>query len=449
MDENKIPENILTSGNIILIACRMLYNINESILRHNEHTAYLALQLVKNYQLNPRCSEKNLILLSLFHTLGFFSSYVNHENQFNSKQDYFSTDKATKSKYVFTCYYLEHFTPLKKDAHALATFTQDFDEFEKQAVYQTEYKSIIYLCSKIADYIETNKGQSLPEDLNELAPGKLDPTFVRLFTVKNQNDSIVKGIHNGTFWNKLSDYISELEFTKEEQIDFLKLLVYILDFKSTQTLVHSINTGSYALSIGRMLNLTDKELEELFLSAILHDVGKTRSPKWILEAHRGLSIEERKMMEPHVTHSRNILKDLVPNSVVEAVYNHHELCNGSGYPNKLKGENIPKLSKIITIADIASSLMDMRSYKASFDKDRTLQIMEQMAVIEQRFDFEYVAMFLNKYDVIKSELPTVQNFFTVNFADVINKYNDYLFNNPEFMEDVSDQELLELEEAVE
>lgn len=439
--------SILTGSNIVLIACRMLFNINESILRHNEHTAYLALSLMKNQKLNPKCSERNLVLMSLFHTLGFFSSYVNHQNQFDSEQDYFSSNKATESKYVFTCHYLENMTPLKKDAHCLATFTEDYAPLERQVLYHTEYKSIIYLCARISDYLHKNKFNDLPEDLNELAPGKLDPEYVRLFKVKNQGDALIRRIQNGTYLEKLTDYINQMTFTPEEETQLLKLLVYILDFKSTQTLVHSINTGSYALSMGKLLNLSQDEQKTLFISAILHDIGKTRTPKYVLEARARLSVEQKKLIQGHVSHSRNILRGLVPDEIVEIVYSHHELCNGQGYPNHLTDEQIPKLAKILTVADVASSLMDMRSYKQSYDKDRTLQIM-QMETVEQRFNFEYAGTFLNYYDQIKDELPEVQTLFTVNFADIMDKYNNYIFNEAQFStESKISEELEELEPA--
>lgn len=437
-----MPGSLLSGSNMVLIACRMLYNINKSILRHNEYTAFLALSLVKNYKLNENCSRKNLLLLSLFHTLGFFSSYVNHSDQFSSEQDFFSCTKETESKYIFTCHYLENMTPIGKDAHALLTFTQDFDQIEKDVLYHSEYKSIIYLCAQVADYLNKNNFHSLPDDLDSLAPGKFDPEFVKLFKVKNQGDGLIMGIQNGTFWNKLIGYIQELTFTPEEETQLLKFLVYLLDFKSSQTLVHSINTSSYALSIGKRLNLSVSELNILFISSILHDIGKTRSPKWLLESRERLSNDKKILMQAHVTHSMNILKDLVQDDILKIVHCHHELCNGKGYPNHLTQDQIPRLARILTVADIASSLMDMRSYKESYDKDRTLQII-QLEALDGKFDFECAGTFLNYYDDIKAELPEIQSIFRVDFATILDRFNEFLFSSIYFNSE-SDDNLEEL-----
>ena len=123
------PEDTLNAGQIIRIANRMLFNINNTIVTHNERTAYLALQVAKAHPMNARCSTVNLVILSLFHTLGFFRPDLLYgETPYTNEVDYFSNDKKVESKYMFSYYYLEFMTPLKNDAQALETFNQPFDE---------------------------------------------------------------------------------------------------------------------------------------------------------------------------------------------------------------------------------------------------------------------------------------------------------------------------------
>ena len=107
------PKDTLNAGQIIRIANRMLFNINNSIVLHNERTAYLALLIAQAHPMNNKCTLTNLVLLALFHTLGFFRhDILYNETPFDSDLQFFNNDKRTESKYMFSYYYLEFMTPL-------------------------------------------------------------------------------------------------------------------------------------------------------------------------------------------------------------------------------------------------------------------------------------------------------------------------------------------------
>ena len=117
------PKDTLNAGQIIRIANRMLFNINNNIVLHNERTAYLALQIAKAHPMNSRCTISDLVVLALFHTLGYFrQDILYNETPFGSDLDFFSNEKKTESKYMFAYYYLEFMTPLQNAAQALEGF---------------------------------------------------------------------------------------------------------------------------------------------------------------------------------------------------------------------------------------------------------------------------------------------------------------------------------------
>ena len=176
------PKDTLNAGQIIRIANRMLFNINNSIVQHNERTAYLALKVAQVGGMNARCSITNLVVLALFHTLGFFrQDLLYNDSPFASDFEFFSDEKKTESKYMFSYYYLEFMTPLKNDAQALEGFNLPFDETLKKFIYQTDYKSIIYMCARASDFIAKHPDTPFPADINELAPDYFDPAFAKIF----------------------------------------------------------------------------------------------------------------------------------------------------------------------------------------------------------------------------------------------------------------------------
>ena len=423
------PKDTLNAGQIIRIANRMLYNINNSIVIHNERTAYLALQVANAHPMNSRCSIINLVILSLFHTLGFFRHDILYgETPFSSDIQFFSDEKRIESKYMFSYYYLEFMTPLKNDSQALESFNAPFDENLKKFIYQTDYKSIIYMCARASDFIQKNPDKKLPEDINELAPSYFDPEFAKTFNELNKNHALEEQLKNIDYYLELEQFLYRVRFNPEDTQQFLKLLVYFLDFKSTVTLTHSINTSCYALSLGKRLELTDEDLNTLFTSAIVHDIGKIATPTKILEFPGKLSPEDMGIMRYHVNHTKRILGNIVSKNIYETASRHHEKLNGTGYPQHLDGSVLTQNQRILTIADITSALTDNRSYKGEFSKEHTLGIIETMTE-KGELDEQIVSIMIENYDEIRKEQKYLQTFLKVDFSNVLKEYNDYLFND--------------------
>ncbi len=447
------PEDTLNAGQIIRIANRMLFNINNTIVMHNERTAYLALQIAQARPMNRRCSTVNLIILSLFHTLGFFRPDLLYgETPFTSDIDFFSTEKKIESKYMFSYYYLEFMTPLKNDAQALESFNLPFDENLKKFIYQTDYKSIIYMCARASDFIRNHPDEPFPEDINTLAPGFFDPVYAQTFNALNKNNALIDKLKNTDYYNDLEFFLYRVRFNPEDTHQLLKLLVYFLDFKSTVTLTHSINTSCYALSLGKRLQLADNDLNTLFTAAIVHDIGKIATPTRILEFPGKLSPEDMGIMRYHVNHTKRILGSIVSRNIFDTASRHHEKINGQGYPMHLDGSQLTRTQRILTVADITSALTDNRSYKGEFSKEHTLGIINKMTE-EGELDPSIVEKLNAEFDAIRGEQKYLQTFLKVDFSNVLKEYNDYLFNDADLItqniEDITQTDTAEPLEDIE
>lgn len=441
--------DIISSGSILKIALRVLSNINKELVYHNERTSYIALKIAQNYKMNQKCNIQNLVILSLLHTIGFFREDVITDYDPHSPDIvYFSGDKAVHSRYVFGCYYLEFMTPLHKDALALEDFDEPFNPDLKKYVYQEDYRSIITLSAYIAEYIKNNPDTPLPADLNELAPSKFDPEVVQAFHKMNEGCFIENSISSQEFKTELDEFIDGIKLPLEDNLKFFKLLVYLLDFKSTVTLTHSINTSCYALSLALRCGIGEDDLKRLFTSAVLHDIGKIATPQRILEFPGRLTPEEMGIMRYHVNHSRRILLGLVPDDILENIFRHHEKLDGSGYPNKISGDKITTLQRILTIADITSALNDSRSYKEKFTKEKTLSIIQEMAD-KGEIDSEIVKTLSSDFDFIMEDLKELQQILRVDYSNVIAKFNEYILNSTEFIEDFIEDKNPQVEELVE
>jgi len=148
--------------------------------------------------------------------------------------------------------------------------------------------------------------------------------------------------------------------------DLLRALVKAIETRDPYTSGHSMRVQALAEKIGRALNLSTKQLEELGTAALLHDIGKIEVVyEEILMKPGALSVQEREIIQSHVTRGVEILSSLssVRMPIIEAVRHHHEAFDGSGYPEGLAGEEIPLYARIIQVCDAIDAMLSDRPYR--------------------------------------------------------------------------------------
>lgn len=155
---------------------------------------------------------------------------------------------------------------------------------------------------------------------------------------------------------------------------------------------HMKNVYFYSLLLGHNLGLSKSELTDLSFAARLHDVGKVKIPKEILYKRGRLTVEEMEIIKQHPKFSASILRFNGFNStVVTAALHHHERFDGFGYPDHLKGEDIPLLSRIISIADTFDAITSDRPYSTA--KSFEFAVEEIISNAGYQFDPELVKCF--------------------------------------------------------
>ncbi|MCT4661946.1 MAG: HD-GYP domain-containing protein [Tissierellales bacterium] len=128
---------------------------------------------------------------------------------------------------------------------------------------------------------------------------------------------------------------------------------------------HTINTSTIAVVIGNWLHYSKNDLRLLAMAGLLHDLGKMKISNMILDKPGKLTDKEFEVMKKHPMYTYNYLKDAIGmnKAVLNAVIQHHEREDGSGYPLKLKGDQIHPYAKILAIADVFDAITANRSYK--------------------------------------------------------------------------------------
>ena len=161
----------------------------------------------------------------------------------------------------------------------------------------------------------------------------------------------------------------QLEY-KNITVESIQAIARTIDAKDEYTNGHSIRVGAYSKIIAENLGMSSDEVDNIYYIALLHDIGKIAIPDSILNKPGKLTDEEFAVMKSHTTRGAAILKGIstIP-QIIEGAKSHHEKYDGSGYPEGIKGEDIPFVARIICCADCFDAMASKRVYKEPFSLD--------------------------------------------------------------------------------
>ena len=153
----------------------------------------------------------------------------------------------------------------------------------------------------------------------------------------------------------------------------------LLDARDHYTAVHSAEVAELAMEIAWELGFSQQDVEQVEIAARVHDIGKIAVPDAILLKPGPLNEEEWEKMREHPVVSAELISGLeIYSSVADAVRHEHERWDGTGYPDGLKGEEIPLLARVIAAADIYNALSTDRPYRKAFSRDQTIEMIKEM-----------------------------------------------------------------------
>ncbi len=196
-------------------------------------------------------------------------------------------------------------------------------------------------------------------------------------------------------------YRHKLMEGKSARNAILQSIKKMLYEKSYETEEHAGRMINIAHSFGRVIGLSIDEMEELSLLAVLHDMGKIGIPDHILRKNGRLSPDEWDIMKKHPEKGYNIAKSTPElSSIAQLILHHHEHWDGTGYPDGLHGEKIPKLSRVLAIIDAYDVITHHRAYKVAQSEIDALDEIKRCA--GSQFDPElaqsFVHLMLNELD---------------------------------------------------
>jgi HD-GYP domain-containing protein (c-di-GMP phosphodiesterase class II) len=173
--------------------------------------------------------------------------------------------------------------------------------------------------------------------------------------------------------------------------------------KDASTQAHAVRTRIYSAGIARNMNYSAAGRREVEIAAVLHDLGKVYIDGSVLTKPGPLTVNERAALQLHPSFGAELAVRLqLPSTIIGGIRNHHERWDGRGYPDGLRGENIPAIARLIAVADVYDALTSVRCYRSPMLREEAISLLE--AESGTHFDPAVLRIFIRYLPALEEEV---------------------------------------------
>ena len=385
---------------------------------HSLQVAYLTLKICKNMDMDED-TKNSLVIAAYFHD---FSA---EKTNMCDSLDKYEKGNAVKEHCILG-YLLFKFLLPKSDICKFILYhynTYDVDYIINDIENPLE-SNIIKLADDISIYNIFNRQASVNDVIDFLNERSYmyNPNYLNRFLDTNAKmaiENVLNESYKENFWKEV-DLLNYKVITIE---DIIVCLAFIIDCKCDITNFHSLSVSNTSCMLGKYFNLSENEYYNLKIGSLLHDIGKIAIPNEILKKEGPLTKAEFEIMKQHAVYTYEILSNLKHKHILNIASNHHEKLNGKGYPRGLSDLTLSE--KIVAVADIFVALIQKRSYKDGFSKDKVIEILSNCAN-KGEIDGEVVKKVIENYDYLEKMNNQLYSLYNHEITLLYNEYNNLL-----------------------
>lgn len=385
---------------------------------HSLQVAYLTLKICKNMDMDED-TKNSLVIAAYFHD---FSA---EKTNMCDSLDKYEKGNAVKEHCILG-YLLFKFLLPKSDICKFILYhhnTYDVDYIINDIENPLE-SNIIKLADDISIYNIFNRQASVNDVIDFLNERSYmyNPNYLNRFLDTNAKmaiENVLNESYKENFWKEV-DLLNYKVITIE---DIIVCLAFIIDCKCDITNFHSLSVSNTSCMLGKYFNLSENEYYNLKIGSLLHDIGKIAIPNEILKKEGPLTKAEFEIMKQHAVYTYEILSNLKHEHILNIASNHHEKLNGKGYPRGLSDLTLSE--KIVAVADIFVALIQKRSYKDGFSKDKVIEILSNCAN-KGEIDGEVVKKVIENYDYLEKMNNQLYSLYNDEITLLYNEYNNLL-----------------------
>jgi len=376
---------------IINILEKTLNYIDRRLVGHGKRVSFLTFKMLENKNIDKKIL-RDITLLAMVHDIGAYeTAEIDDMFHFEAKNMWEHS--------VYGYLFFKYFSPLKSISQIVLYHHANIHEIKNlspeyvliaQALCIANMADLFYLSKRstkeFESFLQNKRGTCFLEEA-------VDLYIVAKFDLLKFDEDI----KDCKEYNKI---LYDIPFTNEEIEEYIRLIVYAIDFRSTQTVVHTISVASIAETLAKIAGASKQEIDMVRTAALLHDIGKISTPVRILEGKAStLSESDMEIMRHHIVVSGEILEGNVNDVVKKIACRHHERLDGSGYPEGLFAKGLTFLERLMCVADVFSALCTARSYQGAFPKEKIISILSDLAE-RNKMDKTIVDLVITHYDEI-------------------------------------------------
>ncbi len=382
------------SKNIFLLMRDVLKLVHPRPMEHGSRVAYMVYLMLREGGRYEEFELADMVMVATMHDIG---AYMTEKGKINDILRYEAKDSMGHSVYGYL--FFKYLSPVKDLAKAIMYHHMDYDKLQKVDYAYKEFAAYINIAEKMDIYSTSMGSQFDMYMFQKQAGSKLSSDGLYLFYQCADKYHIFEKIASGEYKKELDDIVDYMIFSNEDKKKFLEMLMYCRGFRSRKMVVDGITTVCVCEELADLLMLSQQDRELLYYGALLHDIGMLAIPLEIIQAPRKLTSEEMRLVRTHVQISAKAFKDKVDIEVMNIALSHHERCDGSGYPRRIKDLQMTFPQRILQVADVVTALVNERSYRTLLPKEKVIGILTEEAS-RNRLKQQVVVAFVKSYDRI-------------------------------------------------
>ena len=401
--------------------------VEPELVRHHYRVAFIGGSLCRVGHLS-RKQESEVLIAGMLHDIGATTI----SEKFESVEFYLENPyRHSEVGYAL----LKDFDLFEDVAHIIRFHHVKWRDGVGEQFYGQDvpYEShIVHLADRVdalvsgATDLIAEKG-AIVEKIKDHAGAMFHPRIVSWFETLSKKEEFwldLTSLHLPAFLDRrIKKY--EIELTQDVLASFSYLISQLVDFRSRFTSTHSSGVSATAEYIARMIGFSEKECQKLMAAGFLHDVGKLAISNDILEKPGKLTTVEFEIIKSHSYHTARILEPIRGiEEIVDWCSLHHEKLNGTGYPYREVGANIPLAAIILTVSDIFTALTEDRPYRSGLSQEKVLKIMHEM-IDSGALDNRVVQILVQNYEEINNHRHNSQVYAIGNYRRFLENINKF------------------------
>ncbi|SEQ94055.1 HD domain-containing protein [Lachnospiraceae bacterium NE2001] len=364
----------------------------------HQRVAYLAYNIASEMNISES-DKKELLYASLLYDVGVG---MMPDKQPGEERYYFKDLAATGLGIIGDVQILKPVCEIFKIVDPETPTDETIFDFDKYK----DFAEIIDVADRVAFMLDPkdaalNQVEDICDTISDLAGEGVSSSVVEAFLRFADKEYVwMEVLHQPEiFLTYISD---ENSVTLDDAIGLARFMSRIIDFRSSYTAMHSSGVAATAVRLAEIMGMSEDECKMMMIAGYLHDIGKLKVPKAVLEKNDKLTDAEFNIVKEYAYYTHLLLKDLTGfEQIGRWASLHHEKLNGYGYPFRLKADDIPMGARIIAIADIFSAVAEIRSYRAGMSKEEVIKTLADY-VDSGAMSGYIVEILINNYDSIYS-----------------------------------------------